>query len=188
MALETIAAANTSVDDVRIVTLDRAAYDELRAELASATPLRILQGVRVLHERGYHHARVLPRMSPSGMHWRVTITVAPAAGNETDRPVARANAAGIRYSTSGSTSFAGGEVTAATDPEAVADLILAALPGLMRTADDPPYVAWFAGLMRLVDRSGTLPIADADYFDDRQGWEVGWAAACDIRTHRKSPD
>jgi hypothetical protein len=140
------------------VTIDPATYDEVRA-----TPLRILQGVRVLHARGYHRVRVQPRMSPSGVHWRVAIRVTSDARR-------------IDYTTGGSKKFAGGEVGLATDPEAVADLILAALPGLAPTADDPAYVAWFAALMRLVEGSGGLPIADADYFDDRDGWEVGWGS------------
>jgi hypothetical protein len=33
-----------------------------------------LQGIQVLHQRGYHRLRILPGMSASGMYWRVAIT------------------------------------------------------------------------------------------------------------------
>jgi len=61
-----------------------------------------------------------------------------------------------------------------TSPEAVADLILNAMPEAPRSADDAEYVPRFADLMRLVERAGMLPIAYADYFDHDKGWEIGW--------------
>ncbi|MFZ0530580.1 MAG: hypothetical protein WAL91_08600, partial [Propionicimonas sp.] len=54
--------------------------------------------------------------------------------------------------------------------------ILAALPGLTATRDDPAYVAWFTDLMVLVERESRPPVVYADYFDDVAGWEIGWGS------------
>lgn len=175
-AIDTLAATATSVDEVRLVALDRAGYEDLHAGLAQSTPVRILQGVRVLHQRGYHAVRVLPGMSASGLHWRVAVTTADNMSVEGGHLHVCDHNGVIFYSTAGLTAFAGAEVTVTTGPETVADLILAALPGTAPTADDPEYLAWFDDLMRLVDQHGTVPIAYADYFDDTAGWEVGWGS------------
>jgi O-acetyl-ADP-ribose deacetylase (regulator of RNase III) len=162
-AIDTIAASDTGVAEVRIVAFDPKAHDEVHARLAASTPIRILQGVQVLHRLGYHRVRAMPGMSPSGAHWRVIVTTAD-------------NLTAIAYSTGAGTTFASGEVTVTTRPETVADLILNALPEAAPTADDPEYVSWFADLMRLVESVGMPPIAYADYFDDDKGWEVGWGS------------
>jgi hypothetical protein len=70
--------------------------------------------------------------------------------------------------------FAGSRVDASTSPDIVADLILSALPRLPAVDDDPLYVEWYANLMRLVEEHHSLPIAYADYFDEKPGWEIGW--------------
>lgn len=75
-AIETIAATDTRVEEARLVAFDREAHEEVRAQLASSTPIRILQGIQVVHQRGYHRVRALSGMSPSGAHWRVAVTTA----------------------------------------------------------------------------------------------------------------
>lgn len=180
-AVASIASSRTSVDDVQLVAFDQAAFEEIGAELARATPLRILQGVRELHRRGYHGARVLPGMSPSGMHWRVSVT---ASGNLDEYSDRRERDLAVNYTTGAGTDFAGTEISVTASPEAVADAILAALPALNADSDDPGYVAWYEELMQLVERAGALPIAYADYFDDAAGWEIGWGSG--VR-HRHPP-
>jgi O-acetyl-ADP-ribose deacetylase len=175
-AVESIAAADTRVEEVRVVAFDPEVHREVRVELASETPIRILQGIGVLHRRGYHRVRALPGISPSGVYWRVAVT---AADNVTDAGGSvhvRDLDAAVTYTTAGLTEFAGGEVTLTTGPETVADLILNALPQVTPAADDPRYVSWFAGLLRLVESPRALPVAYADYFDDAEGWEVGWGS------------
>jgi hypothetical protein len=159
------------------VAFDPESHREVRAQLASSTPIRIFQGIQVLHRRGYHRVRALPGMSPSGAHWRVAVTTADnlSDGGGPFEEV-RGHAAAISYSTGGGTEFASGEVTVTTSPETVADLILNALPETAPNADDPEYVCWFADLMRLVESSGTPPVAYADYFDHDKGWEIGWGS------------
>jgi O-acetyl-ADP-ribose deacetylase (regulator of RNase III) len=175
-AIETIAAAASRVDEVRVVAFDAEVHREVRAQLASATPMRILQGIGVLHRRGYHRVRALPGISPSGAHWRVAVTAADNVTDEGGGVRVRDLGAAVTYTTAGLTEFVGAEVTVTTGPEAVADLILNSLPDVAPTADDPGYAAWFADLMRLVESAGKLPVAHADHFDDADGWEVGWGS------------
>ncbi|MHB1875245.1 MAG: hypothetical protein ACYCPF_10365 [Streptosporangiaceae bacterium] len=140
------------------------------------TPLRILQGVRVLHQRGYHAARILPGMSASGGYWRVSIAAAANFQTEDGHLGLRDWDSAVSYSTGGGTEFAGARVDASTTPDVVADLILSALPRLPAAGDDPVYVEWYAQLMRLVEEHHGLPIAYADYFDADRGWEIGWGS------------
>jgi hypothetical protein len=153
---------------------DRGTYREFDAELPLWTPLRILQGVRVLHQRGYHAARILPGMSASGGYWRVAI--AAAADFQTDDGYLdlRDWDSAVKYSTGDGVEFADSRVDASTSADVVADLILSGLPRLSAAEDDPVYVEWYANLMRLVEEHHSLPIAYADYFDVDPGWEIGW--------------
>lgn len=82
----------------------------------------------------------------------------------------------LSYSTGDGPEFARGRVDARTSPDTVADLILSALPRLPAAQDDPPYVEWYAQLMRLIQEHHNVPIAYADYFDEQRGWEIGWGS------------
>jgi len=176
-AIDTIASVNTRVDEVRLVALDEEIREEVLAQLTSSTPVRILQGIRVLHQRGYHHLRILPGMSPSGMHWRIAITSADNLIDDSYDPHIVDLDSALWYTTSGFTKFAGGEVTVVSTPDAVADLILNALPEMAPSQDDPAYVSWFADLVSLVEHqpspSRRIPVAYDDYFDASKGWEIG---------------
>ena len=175
-AIETIATVNTRVEEVRLVAFDSEIHEQVLMHLASSTPIRILQGVQVLHQRGYHRLRILPGVSPSGMYWRVAITPADNLIDHVEYPHVIDLDTALRYSTGGLTEFAGSEVTVTTRPESVADLILNELPGTAPTDDDPAYVSWFADLMRLVEQTMAPPVAYADYFDASAGWEIGWGS------------
>lgn len=172
-AVETIAAADTRVDELRLVAFDSEMHEQVHAQLAVWTPIRLLQGVTALHQRGYHRLRILPGMSPSGMYWRLTITNSDNLIDDVGCPYVVNFDTALHYSTGGLTEFAGGEVTVTTRPEAVADLILNELPEIAPTYDDPGYVSWHADLLRLVEQSRRLPIAYAEYFDVSEGWEIG---------------
>ncbi len=177
-AVETIASTSTSVDSVKLVAFDERTLHAFEAGLSHRTPLRLLQGVRVLHDRGYHAARVFPGMSASGMYWRVSISPATtSAGGQDGHVTPPASDQAIRYSTSSLREVASGTVDITTSPEDVADLLARELPTLLASrAEDPPYVEWYSGLLQLVERHDALPVAYADYFDDEPGWEVGWGS------------
>jgi len=172
-AVESIAGADTRVDEVRLVAFDPEMQEQVLAKLASWTPLRILQGVRFLHERGYHRLRIMPGLSPSGMYWRVVIA-------HVDNPLKGSSGfdpdSALRYTTGQFTEFAGGEVTVTSTPESVAKLVLNALPETAPNQDDPAYVSWFAELVGLCERSMSVPVAYAEYFDSSEGWEIGSGA------------
>ncbi|WP_425005598.1 macro domain-containing protein [Mycolicibacterium sp. S3B2] len=172
-AIESIATANSRVDEVRLVAFDSELYERISVELALWTPIRILQGVRVLHQRGYHRLRILPGMSPSGMYWRVAITLSDNLIDDVNYPTVIDWEAALHYTTGGLTEFAGAEVTVTTTPESVADLILGELRDATPTNDDPAYLAWFDELTRTIERTKALPVAYDDYFDASEGWEIG---------------
>jgi hypothetical protein len=155
---------------------EQGTYGEIDADLTLWTALRILQRVRVLHQRGYHAARILPGVSPSGGYWRVSISAAANFQTKDGYLELRDWDGAVNYSTGDGTEFAGGRVDARTSPDAVADLILSALPRLPAAEDDPVYVEWYFNLMRLVEEHDSLPIAYADDFDDESGWEIGWGS------------
>ena len=163
-AIDTIAASTTAVEEVSLVAHDKGMHQEIASALIMATSVRILQGVRELHRRGFHTLRVRPGVAPSGMYWRVWLTDAADP------------ASSIRYTSGAESEFAGGVVEATTRPADVAELILRALPGLSATHDAPRYAEWFEGLLARVEPEHRLPVSFADYFDDRPGWEIGWGS------------
>ena len=176
VAVATIAAAGAGVAEVRLVAFDQVGFEELQEELARRTPIRILQAVQVLHRRGFQGTRVLPGMSASGMYWRVSVTPAPGGGADRSASPAPHSDPVLKYTTGSGTEFAEINVNVATRPEEVADAMLAALPALGFSFDDPAYVRWYDELMSLVEQQAALPIAYADYFDDSLGWEIGWGS------------
>ena len=161
-AVDTVASTDTDVEHVRIVVLDEHTHAQVEGRIARWTPMRILQGVRVLHQRGFESVRVLPGMSGSGIHWRAVISAAD-------------NGPELRYTTGSGSEVASGRVDIRSSPGEVADLLAASLESLA-LAQDPAYVAWYAELLALVERDNALPIAYADYFEDDEGWEVGWGS------------
>lgn len=163
-AIDTIATTPTAVEEVRLVAYDEAAHREIASALSMATSVRILQGARQLHRRGYHRLRVRPAVAPSGMYWRVVLS---DAGDPESS---------IHYTSGAEAEFAGGTVDAMSTPDEVAGMILRALPRLAATNDAPGYAAWFAGLVAAVEPQHALPVASADGFDDTEGWEIGWGS------------
>ncbi|WP_349428076.1 macro domain-containing protein [Microbacterium sp. LWS13-1.2] len=163
-AIDAIAAAHPAVDEVRLVAHDESAHHEIASALLMTTSVRILQGVRELHRRGFHRLRVSPGLAPSGMYHRIVLT--DAADPD----------ATIHYTSGAETEFAGGTVDAMSTPGDVAELILRALPRLAATHDATEYAAWFAGLLAAVEPEHALPVSFADYFDDSAGWEIGWGS------------
>jgi hypothetical protein len=113
-------------------------------------------------------------MSSSGMCWLVSIAAAANFQTDDGSLDLRDWDSAVNYTTAAGTDFPGSRVDASTSPDVVADLILSALPRLPAVDDDPLYVEWYANLMQLVEEHHSLPIAYADYFDEKPGWEIGW--------------
>lgn len=180
VAVETIARTPTQIDEVRIVAFSEGLFNRVEWELARETPMKILQAVQVLHDRGYHAVRVWPGMNASGTSWRIAILDASNVTFEHGylRPVDDART--VNYTTAGKTNFGDGEVTVATTIDDVADLILRSLPELVRTETliphDADYVHWYAGLIEQCMSAEQLPIAYSDSYDPPPGWEIGWGS------------
>lgn len=134
----------------------------------------VLEAVSVLHARGHQRVRVLPGMSGSGLYWRTAVT---HASNFTDDGYGdlRDFDAAFRYTTASEFEVAGERVDAATTASELAARIVPLLPD-PGVGPDPDYVAWYGAMMDLVRSNHALPIAYADYFDNEDGWEVGWGS------------
>lgn len=142
-------------------------------DLEVSTPIRILEGIQALHRRGYHRVRAWPGIGGAGF-WRVVIASSDSFHSEgTGYVRVKRDSTAIYYSSGALDQFANGEVTDTTSAEAVADLILGAIPDVKATVDDPEYVAWFEGLMVVVKQVDELPTAHDEGAIDPSGWKVG---------------
>lgn len=160
IAVRTLFETPAKAEEIRIVSFSEGMHELVERELLDGVPMRILAAVRELHQRGYLRVRALPGVSPSGMYWRVTIT---AEGGDP-----------LRFTTGDRTEFVGGAEIAGRTVSGIADVILESFPGLRADQGDPAYAVWFAGLVDQAEQADELPIAYADYFDDSNGWEIGW--------------
>lgn len=149
-----------------------------RTLAAQEVGLLILDAVVLLHARGYERVRVHPGVSPSGMHWRISVKIARSTmGSDQPRPMKTSGP--FFYSTGSGDDVAGLRVSSTTSVNQMANWILDVL-GNPSTETDPGYVRWFAELVALSHASGALPIAYADYFDPKDGWEIGWGSGLRI--------
>lgn len=185
VAVATIEAAHTHVEEVRIVVLDGQTYQLVNAVLLEQSCLRILRAVKVLHDRGYHGVRVMPGMSPSGIWWRVAIAPAKNLTTRHGYPYIEYTAETLGYSTAAGSEFAGREVTLATPIDDIADLILTVVPQRDATYNDPEYARWYAGLVDVCERQMSLPVAYSDSHNPPPGWEIGWGSGV---TYPAPPD
>ncbi len=175
-AFESIWATPTAIDSVTLVAFEDEIYELMRAKQSEDTPRRILEGVARLHERGYEQLRILPYMSPSGMYWRVELAEVDALEDSGGYISYRNDNVVLNYSTGSGPEYAGAIVDRSTSPDDVADLILASMPWMREHSPDRAYADWYARLMELVAEHDAAPIAFADYYDTRRGWEIGWGS------------
>lgn len=147
----------------------------------SQLPLRTLEAVGLLHRLGYLGLRILPGINASGTAWRIVIFNV-TEWNPNDKFGDPHNASeNCVYSTAGVNVF-NNNVQFPEDVShvGVAEAILAALPSLQRSTPDETgnldYVRWYAQLLSQVTHLSELPVAYADYFDDAEGWELGWGS------------
>lgn len=176
-AVEVLATTPTRVSHIRIVTTDASIRTALLERLARLTWLRLLQGVGVLHQRGYEGVRIYPGESPSGMHWRVQIAASenfeshPMMDDRQTRPSERAPQ--LAYTTGTGTQVGTGYVTTATTPEEAADIITQQLPTLAREQSDPEYVVWFQALLSVCEGLEKAPSAYSDFSKSNGKISVG---------------
>ena len=147
----------------------------------SQLPLRILEAVGLLHRLGYLGLRILPGINASGTAWRIVISNVTEwkPGLKYGDPYSAEES--CRYSTAAENLF-NNDVQFPEDVSrvSVAEAILEAMPSLQRSASEETgnldYVRWYAQLLSQVTKLSELPVAYADYFDDSEGWELGWGS------------
>lgn len=175
VAVDTILATPTDVADIRLVTPDLAAHLAVQQWLSLVIPVRILQAVHRLHQRGHHQVRVLPYMSPAGRFWRLEITTVDNLRRGEYFEVLDHERA-LYFTTGSQKSLGSAELAESTPTGVVADVILDALGSPSELPDDPEYVQWFDELLRVVRRRQALPVAFDDSAREFPGWEVGWGS------------
>jgi hypothetical protein len=126
---------------------------------------RILLMVHELHKLGYQRLRIVPGMSPSGVHWRCSITHAGnvlqthgAMAKQSDREMARYSSA------NGNAYFGWGDARQDTAQQLASKF-------LTRCSDiaekgrgiDWPYVGWYVQMLGMAEK-GIFPVAYADWY------------------------
>lgn len=144
-------------------------------------PLRIMEAVGLLHRLGYLGLRILPGINASGTAWRIVIHNVTEWNPEDKFGDPFNSEESCVYTTAGANVF-NNDVQFPEDVSrvSVAEAILEAMPSLQRSTPGETgnldYVRWYAQLLSQVTRLDELPVAYADYFDDSEGWELGWGS------------
>ncbi|MGH2585920.1 MAG: hypothetical protein ACRDJE_13485 [Dehalococcoidia bacterium] len=125
---------------------------------------RVLQMVHELHKRGYQFLRIIPGMSPSGLHWRCTITT---RSNILATHGARArdyDADAARYTSGQDNEYFGWTDARQDTARQLATKFVERFPELAEKGRgrDWEYAGWYVEMLGHADR-GALPIAYADW-------------------------
>ncbi|WP_084638204.1 macro domain-containing protein [Gordonia shandongensis] len=171
VAIDTISAASTAVEEVTLVAFTEALAETMRSHQLVATPLRIIQGVREVHRLGYGDVRFVPHRYALGT-WRIEISTADNVRDTGSQPRVGDAAATVRHSSAAGSAFAGGVVTGATPIREVADLILSQLPQAARRDGSPDYERWLAELEATCVERRALPMAFGDELWAEDEWRL----------------
>ena len=134
---------------------------ELNAARQNA--LRLLQMVGELHKSGYERVRICPGMSPSGMHWRCSITHARNVQQNGWR-VVDDHKETLGYSSSQEDHYFGWTDAAGKSATELAKMFVERCPEITDHAKggDPAYVDWFKNVLEQAQQ-GNMPVFFADY-------------------------
>jgi hypothetical protein len=122
--------------------------------------------VHELHKLGYQRLRIAPGMSPSGMHWRCSVT---HAGN-----IQRSHGAmmckfedAAHYTTGQDNHYFGWEDAQQDTARQLAAKFLDRFPTIARQGQgaDWPYAGWYVQMLGLAER-GVFPVAYADWYSE----------------------
>ena len=128
--------------------------------------LRVLRLVHELHKRGYQLLRIAPGMSPSGCHWRCSITpranilsIHGARLKDFDRPVAH-------YTSAQDNEYFGWTDAKHDTVLQLAERFAERYPEILEASygDDWSYVGWYVRMLGYAERS-FFPISYADWYD-----------------------
>lgn len=134
----------------------------------STMPRRLLLMVQELHRRGHERLRIMPCMSPSGLHWRLHVT--PVSNILRSHGARMKRDEGASYSTgSGANCF--GWTDAADDaPEALAAKFQERFAALCEEGRgrDEAYARWYSEMLRATEPDGLI-YAFADWPSPKDG-------------------
>ena len=133
--------------------------------------LHVLRMVHELHKTGYQRMHIIPGMSPSGMHWRCTVThagnILKSHGAES-RDFHRESA---HYSSADDNEYFGWEDAAQDTVQQLTAKFLERFPEIARLGQGMPwaYAGWYVQMLGFAER-GAFPIAFADYMEPDPRW------------------
>lgn len=155
------------------------------AERPEQNARRLIRMVHEAHKRGYQLLRIMPGLSPSGMHWRCSIFPAQSASGTHGAMVAH-DQPQARYTTADGRRYFGWRDAADVGPRTLCAMFLARYPEIADRAHgrDYEYAGWFVELLGHVD-SSIFPISFDDWYFERpnpsrnQVWlptSAGWSS------------
>ncbi|MWC00123.1 macro domain-containing protein [Agromyces seonyuensis] len=148
-------------EEVRIVHPDADVVRTVEGALRMGTTVRLLEGVRELHRRGFQGVRVRCGLAPSGLFWRFHV-LTPEGGD-------------LGWSSGAEHDYFGLHVDPSTPSGAVADRMLELLPPI-EPSRDPVYAGWLSGLIAVAVAEHAAPFSFADFPLEHPGYSVGAAA------------
>jgi len=128
---------------------------------------KVLDMVRILHERGHERLRIMPGMSPSGMYWRCSITHAGNIRADHGAKVIDFDVDSVHYTSGAGELYFDWDDSTGDTPEDLADKFLYRFRELaeLSMGVDPEYVRWYVEMLEFA-REGAFPVAYSDWYDE----------------------
>jgi len=130
---------------------------------AKSDSLRLLQMVAELHQSGFERIRVGPGLSPSGIHWRCSITHSSNVRRNGWEPIDEISET-VTYSSSDGDGYFGWPGASGKSAGQLAEMFNARFPVITAQGkgSNRAYVLWFSQVLEKAQR-GDLPVLFADY-------------------------
>ena len=131
---------------------------------AYATYRKVLLMVSELHVRGYQRLRIAPGMSPSGCHWRCSITPASNISSEHGARLVSWDTLAAHYSSSSGSEYFEWTDASRLTPSRLAVRFIERFPDIAAAGrgSDWPYAGWYVEMLGIT-YPDTFPIAYADW-------------------------
>ena len=120
--------------------------------------------VSELHLRGYQQLRIAPGMSPSGLHWRCTITPITNISSRHGAMLAEWDVLTAPYTSGQGNHYFGWTDASRATPSQLADLFISRFPDIVAAGhgSDCVYAGWYVEMLHLT-HPNSLPIVYADW-------------------------
>lgn len=125
---------------------------------------KVLRMVSELHVRGYQRLRIAPGMSPSGCHWRCSITTATNISNRHGAWMLSWDTLAAHYTSGQEKKYFGWEDAAYVTPSRLAELFIERFPAIAEAGrgSDWMYAGWYLDMLHQT-YPNNFPIAYADW-------------------------